>query len=71
MSEIAKFEEGAGGSHERYPNRQLVVQAKSMTQAEESVPVPVVYGRVRLAGIHSTPIWAFHALPIENVAPGK
>ncbi len=61
-----QFKTPVGRGHTRYPNRWLVIQAKDMTQAEESVPVPVVHGRVRLAGIHTTPIWGFYSMPIES-----
>jgi hypothetical protein len=46
------------------PGRQLIIETKMFTTADQCVPVRVVIGRDRVAGVHMFPVWGLHA--VEN-----
>lgn len=46
--------------------RSFEIYTKDFTSAEQAVPVPVVFGTVRIAGTYITPIWSFRAKKIKQ-----
>jgi hypothetical protein len=50
-----------GQSKTSKPNRKFEIQAKDFTSSEQAVPIRLIYGRARVAGIYITPIFGFRA----------
>ena len=50
-----------GGKPQKYPSRKFIIQAKDFTSAEQAVPVRIVFGTARIAGVYITPIFGFRS----------
>lgn len=48
--------------------RTLEIKSSDFTQAEQGVPIPVIFGSVQLAGIHIVPVFGFRSKPIKTKA---
>jgi hypothetical protein len=63
--------EGPAGKNKRRPQRNFVVLARDFTSVEQAVPLRLVYGRARVAGVQITPIYAFQSEETESELSGK
>lgn len=57
-----------GGASPVKAGRHFVVEAKLLSSTDQAVPLRVIHGRDRVAGVHIVPIFGFGSQPIETEA---
>lgn len=55
-----------GAIEKRVPGRRFEIMAKDFTSNEQAVPIRVLWGTVKAAGVYFTPIWGFRSVAIQT-----
>lgn len=63
---VARGVQPVAGPTVRRTERRYELLAKDFTSVEQAVPVRLVYGRARVAGVQITPIFGFRNEAIEG-----
>jgi len=59
-------EQTYGAAEKRQPGRTFSIQVKDFTSNEQAVPIRVVYGTSKVAGVYITPIFGFRSTAITT-----
>lgn len=59
-------EQTFGGVERRQPGRTFNIQVKDFTSNEQAVPIRLIYGTAKVAGIYITPIFGFRSIAITT-----
>lgn len=59
-------EQTYGGTERRQPGRTFNILVKDFTSNEQGVPIRLIYGTAKVAGIYITPIFGFRSTAIST-----